>query len=96
MSRLAHCGDQVMDTPGLHDTEVGESVIAERITRSLLATHPGPHVIILCLSCDQRFTEEEVLVCPDWEGGREGGRERERESERERERERERETIMHC
>ncbi|KAK7107510.1 hypothetical protein V1264_015419 [Littorina saxatilis] len=53
---------QVMDTPGLHDTEVGDKVISERITRSLLAIHPGPHAILLCLSCDVRFTEEEVNV----------------------------------
>ena len=71
--------DQVMDTPGLHDTEAKDDVIAQRITCSLLAIHPGPHAVILCLSCDQRFTREEVQVRPgsEMEGGRKGGRERE-------------------
>ncbi|KAK7107498.1 uncharacterized protein [Littorina saxatilis] len=53
---------QVMDTPGLHDTEVGDKVISERITRSLFAVHPGPHAILLCLSCDARFNDEELKV----------------------------------
>ena len=77
--------DQVMDTPGLHDTEAKDDVIAQRITCSLLAIHPGPHAVILCLSCDQRFTREEVQVRPgsEMEGGRKGGREREMRGERE-------------
>ncbi|KAK7107496.1 uncharacterized protein [Littorina saxatilis] len=53
---------QVMDTPGLHDTEVKNDVISQRITLSLMAMHPGPHAIILCLSCDQRFTQDELKV----------------------------------
>ncbi|KAK7497263.1 hypothetical protein BaRGS_00011557, partial [Batillaria attramentaria] len=52
----------VMDTPGLADTKGRDGVIAELITRSLLAVHPGPHAVILCIRCDDRFTETEYNV----------------------------------
>lgn len=52
----------VMDTPGLADTKGRDDVIGQLITRSLLAVHPGPHAVILCIRCDDRFTEMEYKV----------------------------------
>lgn len=51
-----------MDTPGLSDTDGQDTLIAERITKSLFAVKPGPHVILLVLRCSWRFTDEEVKV----------------------------------
>ncbi|XP_070188850.1 GTPase IMAP family member 4-like [Littorina saxatilis] len=52
----------VMDTPGLCDTDGEDQELATRITQSLFAVAPGPHVVILVMRCDARFTDQEVKV----------------------------------
>ncbi|XP_025110383.1 GTPase IMAP family member 4-like isoform X2 [Pomacea canaliculata] len=49
----------VTDTPGLCDTHRKEEEILLEIGKSIAVACPGPHVVIIVLRCDQRFTNEE-------------------------------------
>ncbi|XP_076457518.1 GTPase IMAP family member 9-like [Babylonia areolata] len=50
---------QVTDTPGLCDTHRAEAEVLEEVQSSVMAAHPGPHIVFLVLRCDVRFTKEE-------------------------------------
>ncbi|KAK1885918.1 GTPase IMAP family member 9 [Dissostichus eleginoides] len=49
----------VVDTPGILDTSMNEKQLKIEIERSLTLTDPGPHVFLLVIRLDVRFTEEE-------------------------------------
>ncbi|XP_033946895.1 GTPase IMAP family member 8-like [Pseudochaenichthys georgianus] len=49
----------VVDTPGILDTSMNEKQFNIEIERSLTLTDPGPHVFLLVIRLDVRFTEEE-------------------------------------
>lgn len=50
---------QVTDTPGLCDTHRKEAEVYLEVGRSVALAAPGPHVILMVLRCDKRFTKEE-------------------------------------
>ncbi|KAK7478143.1 hypothetical protein BaRGS_00030590 [Batillaria attramentaria] len=50
---------KVVDTPGLCDTHLPQDEVVIHICRSVTAIAPGPHAILLCVRCDQRFTDTE-------------------------------------
>ncbi|KAK7471898.1 hypothetical protein BaRGS_00035482, partial [Batillaria attramentaria] len=49
----------VTDTPGLCDTHRDESDVLREVVKSVAVASPGPHVVLMVLRCDRRFTEEE-------------------------------------
>ncbi|KAL8577804.1 hypothetical protein ACOMHN_054554 [Nucella lapillus] len=53
---------QVTDTPGLFDTHRQEAEVAAEVRDTVMAVPPGPHILILVLRCDSRFTQEEYSV----------------------------------
>ncbi|XP_076462889.1 GTPase IMAP family member 4-like isoform X2 [Babylonia areolata] len=50
---------EVTDTPGLCDTDRPPDVVMKEITKSVSVSTPGPHVMLLVLRCDVKFTKEE-------------------------------------
>ncbi|XP_078542518.1 GTPase IMAP family member 4-like isoform X2 [Lissotriton helveticus] len=54
----------VVDTPGLFDPQIPNSVIAEKIAESVVMAAPGPHAFILVISAS-RFTAEEAEAVKD-------------------------------
>ncbi|KAL8612099.1 hypothetical protein ACOMHN_013978 [Nucella lapillus] len=52
-------GLQVTDTPGVCDTHRSEVEVLREVGKSLVVASPGPHVILMVLRCDRRFTQEE-------------------------------------
>ncbi|KAK7478034.1 hypothetical protein BaRGS_00030710 [Batillaria attramentaria] len=50
---------QVVDTPGLCDTHRPEEDIYREVGKSVALATPGPHIILMVLRCDRRFTKEE-------------------------------------
>ena len=48
---------QVTDTPGLCDTHRDEEDVLREVGKSVAVASPGPHVILMVLRCDKRFTE---------------------------------------
>ncbi|KAL3067529.1 hypothetical protein OYC64_017285 [Pagothenia borchgrevinki] len=49
----------VVDTPGILDTLITEEQLKSEMSQSLTLTDPGPHVFLLVIRLDVRFTEEE-------------------------------------
>ncbi|XP_033983994.1 GTPase IMAP family member 4-like [Trematomus bernacchii] len=49
----------VVDTPGILDTLIKEEQLKSEMSQSLTLTDPGPHVFLLVIRLDVRFTEEE-------------------------------------
>lgn len=52
---------QVTDTPGVADTETSrsEDEVLKEVSKSIAVASPGPHVILMILRCDVRFTKGE-------------------------------------
>ncbi|KAF7645876.1 hypothetical protein LDENG_00197060 [Lucifuga dentata] len=49
----------VIDTPGIFDTRMMEDQLRSEIENCIKLSLPGPHVFLLVLSLDMRFTEEQ-------------------------------------
>ena len=48
---------QVTDTPGVCDTHRTEMEVLREVGKSLAVAAPGPHVVLMVLRCDRRFTQ---------------------------------------
>jgi hypothetical protein len=48
---------QVIDTAGLSDPHVPAEQIYREVGKSLAIASPGPHIMLLALRCDRRFTD---------------------------------------
>ncbi|KAL1005613.1 hypothetical protein UPYG_G00061350 [Umbra pygmaea] len=52
----------VIDTPGLFDTKMSKKDMNSEIQNAIYMSVPGPHVFLLVIRLDVRFTEEEQNV----------------------------------
>jgi ribosome biogenesis GTPase A len=50
---------QIVDTPGVCDTERNEDEVKHEISRCLLLTEPGPHAVLFSINANARLTREE-------------------------------------
>ncbi|XP_046550088.1 GTPase IMAP family member 6-like [Haliotis rubra] len=53
---------QIVDTPGLFDTNTKKEVIDTEVKKCIALSAPGPHVFLLVSSLTNRFTKEEGKV----------------------------------
>ncbi|XP_063426099.1 GTPase IMAP family member 4-like [Mytilus trossulus] len=49
----------VVDTPGVFDTDQDNETIQREVKRSIILSSPGPHAILLCIRV-ARFTKEDI------------------------------------
>ncbi|TDH15925.1 hypothetical protein EPR50_G00014300 [Perca flavescens] len=49
----------VVDTPGVFDTLIKEDQLKSEIEKCITLSDPGPHILLLVIRLDARFTEEE-------------------------------------
>ncbi|XP_032386699.1 GTPase IMAP family member 4 isoform X2 [Etheostoma spectabile] len=49
----------VVDTPGVFDTLIKEDQLKSEIEKSISLSDPGPHILLLVIRLDARFTKEE-------------------------------------
>ncbi|KAM8878362.1 GTPase IMAP family member 4-like [Spinachia spinachia] len=49
----------VVDTPGVFDMMVKEGQLRKEIEECMMLSYPGPHIFLLVIKLDARFTEEE-------------------------------------
>ncbi|XP_046555996.1 GTPase IMAP family member 7-like [Haliotis rubra] len=59
---------QLVDTPGLLDTNMKKDVVETEIKKSIGVSSPGPHAFLLVTTLTQRFTDEEEKVFKEIEG----------------------------
>ena len=51
---------QVVDTPGIFDTELSDEEVIQQVAKSLIVTHPGLHALLYVVRVGARYTEEEL------------------------------------
>ncbi|XP_071104206.1 GTPase IMAP family member 9-like [Haliotis cracherodii] len=59
---------QLVDTPGLFDTNLKKDVVETEIKKSVAMSSPGPHAFLLVTSFTHRFTDEEQKVFKEIDG----------------------------
>lgn len=57
----------IIDTPGIFDTVKTDEELKREIRRCIMLSIPGPHVFLLVLRLDSRYTSEEMSVV-EWIG----------------------------
>ncbi|XP_046351936.2 GTPase IMAP family member 4-like [Haliotis rufescens] len=53
---------QIVDTPGLFDTNLDKTMVEEEIKKCIAMSTPGPHAFLMVVSFTGRFTQEDTQV----------------------------------